>query len=244
MYNTIKKVIAAVLPKRFLVKNEQLFRKIYYLFYIGNKHQCTICLKKNRSFVENHRGEKLCPNCGSMPRDRRLYLEFNKMVAQNRSITLLEFSPSRSLYRTFKKRKNITYYPTDLSTDFIAEYKYDITNIPIENDYFDFILCYHILEHVENDIQAMTELYRVLSPTGKVFVQTPFKAGEIYENPAITTPEERLKHFGQADHVRIYSIEGLKKRLSEAGFHVQVHTFEADEYHGLNDNETILELSK
>lgn len=243
MYNSIKKIISAVLPKRFLVNNEQLFRKIYYLFYIGNKHQCTICLKKNRSFVENHRGEKLCPNCGSMPRDRRLYIEFNKIAQQNNPIKLLEFSPSRSLYRTFKKRQNTTYFPTDLSTDFIAEYKYDITNIPIENNYFDFILCYHILEHVDNDVKAMEELYRVLSSTGKILVQTPFKEGEIYENPAITSPAERLKHFGQEDHVRIYSVQGLKQRLTDVGFQVQVHEFDIDDYHGLN-HEIVLELSK
>lgn len=244
MYNRLKKIIGSVLPKRFLIKNELLFRKFIYLFYIGKKHECTVCLKKNRSFIQNQRGEQLCPNCGSMPRDRRLFFEFQKNIPTGKTIRLLDFSPSRSLYRTFKQQKNIRYFPTDLSNDFIAEYKYDITNIPVENNYFDFIICYHILEHVDNDLQAMNELYRVLSNEGKIMVQTPFKEGEIYENPEITAPEERLKHFGQEDHVRIYSVEGLKQRLENAGFSVKINKYGPDEYHGFNQQETILELTK
>lgn len=244
MYNRLKKILSRILPKAFLIKNEHLLRRFMYLFYIGNKHQCTVCLKKNRSFVKNQRGEQLCPNCGSMPRDRRLYAEFQNYIPATETIRLLDFSPSRSLYRKFKQQKNIDYFPTDLSTDFIAEYQFDITNIQMENEYFDYIICYHILEHVEQDAQAMKELYRVLKDKGKIFVQTPFKEGEIYEDFKITSPEERLKHFGQEDHVRIYSVEGLKQRLEDAGFIVHVNTFGPNDYYGFNQHETVLELTK
>ena len=37
---------------------------------------------------------------------------------------------------------------------------------------------------------------------------------------SIKSPTERLLHFGQADHVRIYSVLGLARRLEKAGFHV------------------------
>lgn len=244
MYNQIKKFLSRIIPKDVLIKNEPTIRKVMYLFYKGSKHECNICEKKNRKFVLNQRGEKLCPNCGSMPRDRRLFMEFEKQKPNKESFRLLDFSPSRSLYRKFKSERKINYFPSDLSTNFIAEYQYDITKIPIEDNYFDFIICYHILEHVEKDADAMKELFRVVTENGQILVQTPFKEGNIYEDFSITSPEERLKHFGQDDHVRIYSVEGLKQRLTQVGFKVNTIQFEADEYLGLNKGEIILELTK
>jgi SAM-dependent methyltransferase len=140
-------------------------------------------------------------------------------------MSVLDFSPSRCLYRKLKNYPGISYISTDLSGDFLADRQYDITAIDAPDNRFDLILCYHILEHIPADQVAMRELRRVLKPGGTCLVQTPFKSGEIYENPAVTTPEERLQHFGQEDHVRIYSIQGLKERLEGAGFAVEVKTF-------------------
>ncbi|PZU89414.1 MAG: SAM-dependent methyltransferase [Chryseobacterium sp.] len=240
LYNSLKKIF----PKNFLIKNELFFRRFVYLFYIGNSHQCTICEKKFRTFLLNQRNEKLCPSCGSMPRDRRLFFEFKKTFSGGNTISLLDFSPSRSLYRKIKQIKNINYFPTDLSSDFISEYQYDITKIPVKDQSFDYIFCYHILEHIEEDSKAMSELYRVLKDDGKIFVQTPFKEGGIYENSDVKTNADRLKHFGQEDHVRIYSVNGLADRLKKAGFYVAVNTFDKDEFFGLSKNETVLLLSK
>lgn len=244
MYNQIKKAIYKVIPKNFIIKNELLFRKVIYPFYKGDNHECNICQKKNKSFVLNQRGEKLCPSCGSMPRDRRLFLLFQKYLKNSDSVSLLDFSPSRSLYRYFSKQKAIKYFPTDLSTDFIAKYNYDITNIPLEDHFFDRIFCYHILEHIDQDTKAMQELYRVLKKDGVIFIQTPFKDGNIYENPEIKTEEDRLKHFGQEDHVRIYSVEGLADRLRSVGFIVEINHLEKDDFLGLEDHEKVLILSK
>ena len=41
--------------------------------------------------------------------------------------------------------------------------------------------------------------------------------GEPYENPAVTTPEERLLHFEQSDHVRYYGAD-IRDRIRAAGF--------------------------
>ncbi len=240
LYNKLK----GLFPKEFLIKNELFFRKFIWIFYLGNNHQCTICDKKFRKFLLNQRGEKLCPSCGSMPRDRRLFQQFKKEFSEKKEIRLLDFSPSRSLYRQIKETKNIKYFPTDLSNDFIAEYHYDITQIPVEDNYFDCIFCYHILEHIEEDDIAMRELFRVLKKGGKAFVQTPFKEGDIFENPDFKTETERLEHFGQVDHVRIYSVSGLEKRLKNAGFGVVVNSYDEDKYYGFRKDERVLLLNK
>ncbi len=136
------------------------------------------------------------------------------------------------------------YFSTDFENEFIAEYNYDITQIPVENNFFDLIICYHILEHIEDDKKAMEELQRVLKSGGTCIIQTPFKEGDIYEDAFKKTKKERLEAFGQEDHVRVYSVNGLKERLCANGFkNVEVKTFDADARYGLMD-ETILIAKK
>jgi ubiquinone/menaquinone biosynthesis C-methylase UbiE len=149
------------------------------------------------------------------------------------------------LYRKLKKIKTIKYQSTDLSGDFIADYAFDITNLEIEDNSLDLVICYHILEHIIDDTTAMKELYRVMKLGAKALVQTPFKEGTTYEDFSIQSDEERLKHFGQEDHVRIYSISGLKERLENCGFLVEVRgNFNDEKKYGLNPNEKVIVLTK
>lgn len=242
MYNIIKKLAYDIGLKEILLNNENMFRRALSLFYVGNNVECNICNKKFRKFLDNQRGEKLCPNCGSLPRDRRLFYELEKNVLIKSEIKILDFSPSRSIYRKLKQKNNIQYFPTDFSGEFIAEHQYDITSIPVEDNFFNYIVCFHILEHIEEDMKAMTELYRVVDSNGIVFIQTPFKIGDIYENNEINTPELRQIHFGQNDHVRVYSVESLKNRLKMAGFKVEVKLYNAEKNNrfGFSLSETIL----
>lgn len=241
MYNGLKKIILTLIPKKTIFKIEPHLRFFWSFFYRGSKHQCTVCKTNLRSWISFH-NDKICPKCGSLSRDRRLWqlIEKNYLVQR---MTVLDFSPSRSLYRKWKKQ-NATYKATDLSEDFISDYQYDITAIPEADNTFDLIVCYHILEHVIDDVSAMKELHRILKPSGTLLVQTPFKAGEIYEDYSITTAKGRLIHFEQEDHVRIYSVEGLKNRLEKTGFEVTVNRYEENQRCGLTENEVVFVLKK
>jgi len=108
------------------------------------------------------------------------------------------------------------------------------------------IICYHILEHITDDYQAINELFRVMKKGASCIVQTPFKDGDIYENPSIINELERLKHFGQKDHVRIYSVNGLKERLTQAGFRVDIKQFNEleDNKFGFKVSEKVLICTK
>ena len=244
MYNFLKDNIKSIVPSSFLFKNELFFRYFYGVFFIGKKHQCNVCSRELNRFIQTN--EKfICSFCGSLSRNRRLL----KILEENNDIkgNILHFSPSRNLYRNLKKRKHITYFSTDFEGEFLADYQFNITNIDQPNDKFDLILCYHVLEHISDDLKAISELYRVLKSSGKIYVQTPFKEGDIYEDDSIIQPEDRKQHFGQEDHVRIYSIEGLRQRLVNAGFIVEVLSFKNDSnnhYFGLKSDEVVLKLSK
>ncbi|MDO3426767.1 class I SAM-dependent methyltransferase [Chryseobacterium sp. APV1] len=243
MYNFLKSIIKSFIPQNILVKNEENFRKILKPFYKGENHQCNVCETKLKNFAKLNNGDLICPVCGSISRTRRLYKLLNEeFIVPN--IAILDFSPFRILYRKWKKKNNIQYFATDFGTDFIADYRYDITAITCKDETFDLIICYHILEHIVDDKKAMSELYRVLKKNGTVLIQTPFKEGEIYEDYSIVTEKERLKHFGQEDHVRIYSVEGLKERLQDSGFFVDVKIFEKDNYYGFSQGEKILICKK
>ncbi|SRX74800.1 Ubiquinone biosynthesis O-methyltransferase [Aequorivita antarctica] len=242
MYQTLKKFALSVVPRKFLIENEVFLRAIFAFHLRGNKYECTVCGHGLKKFIPIPDGDLLCPFCGSRSRTRRLY----SFINENDLIhgKALHFSPSRSVYRLLKKNPNITYFSTDFEDEFLADYRYDITQIPLENNFFDLIICYHILEHIEDDKKAMEELYRVLRPNGTCIIQTPFKEGDIYEGFSKKTPEERLEAFGQEDHVRIYSLQTLQNRLKENGFqNVEIKTFPTNKRYGFME-ETVLIAKK
>jgi SAM-dependent methyltransferase len=245
MYEKIKKTIKYFLPEKLLFTIEPCIRFCYYLIYTGKKYQCPICGKHLRKFVRLNNGDLLCPNCGSISRNRRLW----KILTSGylaREALVLDFSPSRCLYRTLCKYPSIHYISSDFAGEFIADKQFDITQIELPDSALDIIICYHILEHIEDDKKAMKELYRILKKGGHCFIQTPFREGETYENEAIKSPEDRAKHFGQADHVRVYSVSGLQDRLAQCGFITEIKEFNeipGNEF-GLLSHETVLVATK
>lgn len=245
MYTSLKRLAKLFLPISTLSKHEVLFRKIVSFRYKGSTHGCNICSAGLNQFIRTTSNDLLCPNCGSLSRSRRLLQLLKEEDAL--SGNLLHFSPNKGLYRKLKNINSINYYSTDFEDEFIADHRFDITNIAMKDAFFDTIICFHVLEHIEQDDMAIKELYRVLKSNGTCYIQTPFKEGEIYEDASITSEEDRLKAFGQADHVRIYSVEGLIERLEAVGFKVIRKSFNPqpeDIYTGLKAPETILIASK
>jgi SAM-dependent methyltransferase len=245
IYEKIKKIISAIFSKKLFIKYEPIVRFFYYQIYRGNRFQCNICNKKLRKFNSVNSGENLCPYCGSSSRNRRLWNIF-KFEYLKSDIRILHFSPSRSLKRFFSKDHSLSYITSDFLGEFEADKHYDITNINESDNSFDLIICYHVLEHIEEDQKAMNELYRILKNGGSCIIQTPFKDGEILEDSKIKTAEERLKYFGQEDHVRIYSVDGLKNRLTQNGFEVTVRNYkeQKENLNGFSEKEYVLIAKK
>ena len=92
-------------------------------------------------------------------------------------------------------------------------------NLPFEEEQFDLILCNHVLEHIEDDLKAMQELFRVLKRGGTLIAQVPMdeNSTKTLEDFNIVKPQERAAMFGQYDHVRIYGLDFFD-RLEKVGF--------------------------
>jgi len=134
-------------------------------------------------------------------------------------------APERSLRRVFERCRNIRYCTADLESP-LASVHTDLTLLSFADDRFDVVLCNHVLEHIPDDRRAMRELVRVLKPGGWAILQVPIAATRSYteEAPEITNPGERLRLFGQTNHVRLYAAKDYAQRLKAAGFTVELES--------------------
>lgn len=243
MYNQLKLIARKLFPASVLKANEDRLRRLIALRYAGTTYRCNCCGTGLSQFVRLERGDLLCPRCGSLPRNRRLWhILYEQMDI--RGLRVLHFSPSPSLAKLLRASPLVEYVTTDYEGEFVADQHYDITRITEPDNRFDLIICYHVLEHIPDDRAAMAELYRVLAPGGVCVVQTPFGEGDIYEDDRVDTPAGRLAAFGQEDHVRVYSVAGLTERLRAAGFRVLANTYPANHLHGWRAGETVLLAEK
>ena len=116
------------------------------------------------------------------------------------------------------------YRSADLFQDNVDD-KVDITDMNIYDDEsFDIFICSHILEHVEDDIEAMKELFRITKPNGVGLCLVPIMLSlqSSVENEEYLKSEKlRWKYFGQGDHVRMYSKNDFVYRLQSVGFTVE-----------------------
>ncbi|MBM3201746.1 MAG: methyltransferase domain-containing protein [Chlamydiae bacterium] len=62
--------------------------------------------------------------------------------------------------------------------DFVS----DVTNIPVEDDFFDVVICTEVLEHVPHPDQVLYEISRILKKGGCVFLSAPFACG-LHQEP-------------------------------------------------------------
>jgi ubiquinone/menaquinone biosynthesis C-methylase UbiE len=106
----------------------------------------------------------------------------------------------------------------------------DIHKIQFPDNTFDVAFCNHVMEHVDDYILAMSELHRVLKPGGWALIQSPqdMKYATTYEDPTITDPKEREKHFLQNDHLRLFG-RNYGRELEKGGFKVKEDRFVMDE---------------
>jgi SAM-dependent methyltransferase len=93
----------------------------------------------------------------------------------------------------------------------------DATRLPFADNTFDRVVTSEVLEHIQNDVNAISELHRVLKPGGTLGVTVPTWWPEKI-NWMLSDEYHAPKSVG--GHVRIYSATELKAKLRSAGLDV------------------------
>lgn len=227
-----------------IIKKIKLFfyTKRLLKIYEGDTYYCSVCKNNLNTFLplpdfykinaDTHgyqyygKNEHInvetysCPMCGSADRDRLYASFFNKFVMPtNSKKSVLHVAPAWSLNDLYlKKHFNVT--TTDLMMEGV-DYKLDIEDMgAFKDDSFDYFICSHVLEHVANPEKALQELYRILKPKGWGIIMAPIMPSllETLEDENHTSEADRIKHYGQADHLRLFSKKDFTSRIENTGF--------------------------
>lgn len=88
-----------------------------------------------------------------------------------------------------------------------------LTDLPFENNSFDIVCAFDVIEHIENDNAAIQEIKRVLKSDGKY---------------VITVPSYNFlwsKHDVINQHYRRYTVKGLKSTLERLGLKTSYYSY-------------------
>lgn len=235
------------LPRPLLIRLSYPFKLVAPLLYKGDNVECPVCERSFSKFLSYgsevaHRENVLCPYDLTLERHRLMWLylkDHSNFFTDN--LKVLHIAPEQCFHKTFQNQKNLDYLTGDLESP-IADMHFDLHDIPLEDNRFDIVFCNHVMEHVDDAIRCMSELNRVLKPGGWGIMQVPqdFSRERTYEDPSITSPEEREKHFWQKDHVRLFG-KDYPDWLRKAGF--EVKEFKKEEHYS-NEQIERFRLSK
>jgi SAM-dependent methyltransferase len=161
-----------------------------------------------------------CPHCRSFERHRFLALLLEGVrPALPAARVVLDIAPSKQTALLLGATRPGTYLRMDLepaADGREVDVQGSMTAIPLVDGSVDLAVCYHVLEHIPDDRSALSELRRILAPGGTAFVQVPWRPDRVTDEDPTATVEERVRRFGQHDHVRYYGRD-FEDRVRAAG---------------------------
>ncbi len=102
----------------------------------------------------------------------------------------------------------------------------NIYRLPFPDNYFDGVVLSEILEHIDDDVGGLREVWRVLKPGGVVAITVPNANYPFLWDPINKTLETLFHtHISRgplagiwANHVRLYERDQLREAVQKAGF--------------------------
>ena len=174
----------------------------------GEKFICPLC-NYHGPFLNVARwaGERRfaqCPNCGSMERHRIQWLIMLKLAERFdfSKMSMLHAAPEHCLSRLFQKRFG-SYTTMDLDTPGVHVHA-DLTHLPFYDTQFDVVFASHVLEHISEDMKALSEIRRILRPGGFAVLPVPIVADKTVEYGKPNPREARHVRSPGADYYNRY----------------------------------------
>lgn len=221
----IKRIYKILISEKLRVKIRIYLNILISPVYSGHRFYCICCKKSFRIFFSKgniKRKNAQCPYCGSLERTRTLalYLQNETDIFTVEHPKILHIAPEYSLFRILNKL-NAEYVDGDINPAY-ARNVIDITDIHFPDNYFDLIICSHVLGHVPDEATAVKELKRVLSFEGEAIIMTvlDLNAAVTLEDTTVVSAQERLNKYGEPDLCRLHGMD-FKERLVKGGFKVE-----------------------
>jgi len=187
MRNLIKRLLSII--KRLVDSINSVVIPIYFKLRNKNKERftCPVCNYRG-PFIDIAssiipRKNVTCPKCRSNERIRLQHLVINELskTYDFSKMSILHIAPERIFRKYFKKRSR-KYITADLSSKNV-NINIDLRNLPFKMDSFDIIFASHVLEHIKDDYEAISEISRVIKPRGMAILPVPIIAHRTVEYP-------------------------------------------------------------
>lgn len=212
--------IKQLVPKAVRPKLRRAWDRIRYR---GTDFFCPICSSPLREFqpwsgVTHFR----CPVCISKPPHRLAHRYFQlhpELFTAHEMLVHIAPEPELRVWlRARCRQTGMQYRSGDLSG--IGDEKLDVRNLPFADQSVRLLYCCHVLNMIQEDRQAMSEIFRIMQPHGVALLQVPaFYRGERTLEPR--THEERKAAFNDEGIQRCYTDADYVSRLNDAGFRVE-----------------------
>lgn len=178
---------------------------------------CILCDWRGEQFPgAPHSEAAQCPRCRAVGRDRFMYLCLYQRVMRSRRLRVLETSPRLGDgYRRAMARR-VRYLASDYDERaHKASVKLDLQRLDLPDASIDVLLTAHVLEHVPDTDASLSEIFRALSPGGRMLLQVPV-------GQAVTAPPPEPEFHG--DNTPVFWRFGmdLTERLRKHGFEASV----------------------
>ena len=186
---------------------------------------CPVCGRLSRLGPGPGRRPNARCRCGSLERHRALVGLLPGLRTYAASGVLVDVAPSRQIsgrLRALASDVGVAYLSMDFdpgADNRVVNVQASLTRLPLSDASVGLMVCLHVLEHIPDDAAAMAEMARALAPGGVAVVQVPRVKGVPTEEDPEAPVDERLRRFGQRDHVRYYG-DDFEDRLRAAGLAV------------------------
>ena len=180
---------------------------------------CPICRWTGAAFEGvSHSESALCPRCGSIARDRFLFWSFVHASGDRPALGAAVLETSPRLGEDYRRAMAswFAYRCSDYDERaYRGVLRIDLQAIDLPDGSLDVLLSPHVLEHVPDTGRALGEMFRVLAPGGRLYLQVPVLQG-------FTAPPTEPEFHG--DNTPVFWRFGydLTDRLAASGFEVRV----------------------
>ena len=170
-------------------------------------NQCNLCGFQGLFLHHADREYVRCPICRSFERQRFIWEYISLNINDFNNKTILHVAPEINLQNKLKflasKYIGIDISPNRFGSDIK---KMDLTNLFLNDNSIDIVICSHVLEHIPDDKKAIQEIYRVLKINGFCIICVPMYS---HEYTITHTIPDHL------NHIRNYGFEDLNNQLCQ-----------------------------